>query len=236
MTPMLRQNLTLCVLVLIGINMRPLLTSIGPLLPDIRAASGMSYTLVALLTALPVIAMGVLALAGGWVDRTVGQNRSIALSLLIIAAGALLRESAPHSGLLLSSALAGIGIGIIQAAIPAVIKRLFARRTPLVMGLWSAALMGGGGLGAAFTPWLASRSTVWHQALAWWALPALLALLGWLAICRQLPRAPHQTSASPGRDYWPAPRLDAGTLFRTDQCRLRQSDRLAAALLYPAWR
>ena len=55
MTPMLRQNLTLCVLVLIGINMRPLLTSIGPLLPDIRAASGMSYTLVALLTALPVI-------------------------------------------------------------------------------------------------------------------------------------------------------------------------------------
>lgn len=57
MTPALRQNLTLAVTVLTGINMRPLLTSIGPLLPDIRAASGMSYT-AALLTALPVIAMG----------------------------------------------------------------------------------------------------------------------------------------------------------------------------------
>jgi CP family cyanate transporter-like MFS transporter len=93
MTPALRQNLTLAVLVLTGINMRPLLTSIGPLLPDIRAASGMSYTLAALLTALPVIAMGVLALAAGWVDRYIGQKRSIALSLLIIAAGALLRKS-----------------------------------------------------------------------------------------------------------------------------------------------
>ncbi len=237
MTPALRQNLTLAVLVLTGINMRPLLTSIGPLLPDIRAASGMSYTLAALLTALPVIAMGVLALAAGWVDRYIGQKRSIALSLLIIAAGALLREIAPNSGLLLTSALAGgIGIGIIQAAIPAVIKHLFPRRTPLVMGLWSAALMGGGGLGAAFTPWLASHSAAWHDALAWWALPALLALLSWLAICRHLPRAPHQTSASPGRDYWPAPRLDAGTLFRTDQCRLRQPDRLAASLLHPARR
>lgn len=92
MTPALRQNLTLAVLVLTGINMRPLLTSIGPLLPDIRAASGMSYTLAALLTALPVIAMGVLALAAGWVDRYIGQKRSIALSLLIIAAGALLRN------------------------------------------------------------------------------------------------------------------------------------------------
>ncbi len=67
----------------------------------------MSYTLVALLTALPVIAMGVLALAGGWVDRTVGQNRSIALSLLIIAAGCPAAGKRPHSGLLLSSALAG---------------------------------------------------------------------------------------------------------------------------------
>ena len=100
-----------------------------------------------------------LALAAGWVDRYIGQKRSIALSLLIIAAGALLREIAPNSGLLLTSALAGgIGIGIIQAAIPAVIKHLFPRRTSLVMGLWSAALMGGGGLGAAFTPWLASHS------------------------------------------------------------------------------
>lgn len=198
MKAVLRQNLTLGILVLIGINMRPLLTSIGPLLPEIRAASGMSYTLAALLTALPVIAMGVLALAAGSVDRYVGQNRSIALSLLIIAAGALLREIAPNSGLLLTSALAGgVGIGIIQAAIPAVIKRLFARRTPLVMGLWSAALMGGGGLGAAFTPWLASHSTAWRDALAWWALPALLARFSWLAICRHLPRAPHQTSAAP---------------------------------------
>ncbi len=42
------------------------------------------------------------------------------------------------------------------------------------MGLWSAALMGGGGLGAAFTPWLASHSAAWHDALAWWAFPALL--------------------------------------------------------------
>ncbi|MDP1244348.1 cyanate transporter, partial [Klebsiella pneumoniae] len=56
MTPALRQNLTLAVLVLTGINMRPLLTSSGPLLPDIRAARGLSYTLDSLLTALPEIA------------------------------------------------------------------------------------------------------------------------------------------------------------------------------------
>lgn len=191
-----RKTLTLFVLVLIGINMRPLLTSIGPLLPQLQHATGMSFTLVSLLTALPVIAMGVLALAGGWINRHVSENRSIALSLLAIGIGALLRELAPQSGLLLSSALlGGIGIGVIQAIIPSVIKRLFHHRTPQVMGLWSAALMGGGGLGAAITPWLAQHSALLHHALAWWALPALAALIGWLPLCKMLPAAPVAASA-----------------------------------------
>ncbi|HFO4956611.1 TPA: MFS transporter, partial [Escherichia coli] len=56
----------LLVLVLIGLNMRPLLTSVGPLLPQLRQASGMSFSVAALLTALPVVTMGGLALAGSW--------------------------------------------------------------------------------------------------------------------------------------------------------------------------
>lgn len=71
-----KQSLMLLVLVLIGLNMRPLLTSIGPLLPQLREASGMSFTAVSLLTALPVVAMGVLALA---------EAGSIAISVNAIA-------------------------------------------------------------------------------------------------------------------------------------------------------
>lgn len=58
----------LLVLVLIGLNMRPLLTSVGPLLPQLRQASGMSFSVAALLTALPVVTMGGLALAGSWLS------------------------------------------------------------------------------------------------------------------------------------------------------------------------
>ncbi len=145
-------------------------------------------------------------------------------------------EIAPNSGLLLTSALAGgIGIGIIQAAIPAVIKHLFPRRTSLVMGLWSAALMGGGGLGAAFTPWLASHSAARHDALARWALPALwLCSAGWRFVGNCL--AHRIRPALPGSRLLASAAPDAGTLFRTDQCRLRQPDRPAASLLHPARR
>lgn len=61
----------LLVLVLIGLNMRPLLTSVGPLLPQLRQASGMSFSVAALLTALPVVTMGGLALAGSWLHQHV---------------------------------------------------------------------------------------------------------------------------------------------------------------------
>lgn len=168
------------VLILIGLNMRPLLTSIGPLLPPLRAAAGMSFVTASLLTALPVIVMGVLALVGGRLTVRLGERYSVALSLLLIAAGALLREMAPQSALLISSALlGGTGIGLIQTIVPAIIKRRWKRRMPQIMGLWSAALMGGGGLGAALTPWLAAHGACWYRALAWWALPAVAALAGW---------------------------------------------------------
>ncbi|WP_054179499.1 cyanate transporter [Trabulsiella odontotermitis] len=192
-----RFGLMLLVLVLIGLNMRPLLTSVGPLLPQLRAASGMSFTVAALLTALPVVAMGGLALAGSWINTHFSERNSVALSLLMVAAGAAMRELAPQSVLLLSSALlGGIGIGIIQVVMPTVIKRLFQRRMPQVMGLWSAALMGGGGLGAALTPWIAAHSEVWHRSLAWWALPAMIALIGWWPQSKSLAQGEQKISST----------------------------------------
>lgn len=214
----------LLVLVLIGLNMRPLLTSVGPLLPQLRQASGMSFSVAALLTALPVVTMGGLALAGSWLHQHVSERRSVAISLLLIAVGALMRELYPQSVLLLSSALlGGVGIGIIQVVMPSVIKRRFQQRTPLVMGLWSAALMGGGGLGAAITPWLVQHSETWYQTLAWWALPAVVALFACrcCALCLVVAKRPRgrlfpQDNNHSGSRGIHSPRVDAGCLLRSD--------------------
>ncbi|UWM47414.1 cyanate transporter [Yersinia alsatica] len=187
----------LLVLVLIGLNMRPLLTSVGPLLPQLQQATGISFGVASLLTALPVVAMGIMALTDGWMGKYFNERNSVALSLLMIAIGALLRESAPRSSLLLSSALlGGIGIGMIQTIMPTIIKRLFSQRMPQVIGLWSATLMGGGGLGAALTPWLAQHSYLWYHALAWWGLPAIIALIGWWLQCNPLNSVAHISAST----------------------------------------
>ncbi len=207
----------LLVLVLIGLNMRPLLTSVGPLLPQLRQASGMSFSVAALLTALPVVTMGGLALAGSWLHQHVSERRSVAISLLLIAVGALMRELYPQSALLLSSALlGGVGIGIIQAVMPSVIKRRFQHRTPLVMGLWSAALMGGGGLGAALTPRLVQHSEngIKHS-------PTVGAACRCCALCPVVAKRPRgrlfsQDNNHSGSRGIYSPRPDAGCLLRSD--------------------
>ncbi|MEA1607357.1 CynX/NimT family MFS transporter [Pseudomonas spirodelae] len=179
--PGLRTCAWVGVLVILALNLRPSLTSISPLLNDIRSSVGMGFQMAGLLTTLPVVCMGLVALLSAQVEARLGEGRGIALGLLCILLACAVRGLIDHSVLLVCSALlGGLGIALIQVLVPGLIKRRFVGRVALAMGIYSAALMSGGGLAAWFSPRLANSFGHWHAGLALWALPALLALLLWL--------------------------------------------------------
>jgi CP family cyanate transporter-like MFS transporter len=171
---------TLALLVLIGLNLRPFLTAVGPLLELVRADTGLGYQTAAVLTTLPFMLMGVLAFVGVGLARRVGEKRVLCGALLLLAGGcasrAWVRDGA---GMILGAGIAGAGVAAIQALLPGVAKRWFPERVALAMGLYSAALVGGGALGALLGPWLANHGG-WRLGLAVWALPALGGLALWL--------------------------------------------------------
>ena len=180
-----RDALWLGAIVVIGINLRPLLTSISPLMTTIRDATGLSFYGASLLTSLPVVAMGIGAFGAGALTRSIGETRGVALGLLAIALACGARWStASGAALLATAALAGVGVAAIQALLPAVLKQRFPARVPLAMGVFSASIMGGGGLGARLSPWVSAAMGSWHAGLAVWASPALVALLCWLGLNR----------------------------------------------------
>ncbi|WP_339907128.1 CynX/NimT family MFS transporter [Pseudomonas guineae] len=179
--PGLRTCAWVGVLVILALNLRPSLTSVSPLLNDIRSSVGMGFQMAGLLTTLPVVCMGLVALLSAQVESRLGEGRGIALGLLCILLACAVRGLIDHSLLLVCSALlGGLGIALIQVLVPGLIKRRFVGHVALAMGIYSAALMGGGGLAAWFSPRLASAFGDWHVGLAVWALPAVLALLLWL--------------------------------------------------------
>ena len=170
-------------LIALGVNLRPILSSVSPLLNEIRGATGMSFQSSAWLTSLPVICMGLVALLGIRLEARLGERRGIALGLLLIALACLLRLLLDQAATLLATALlGGVGVALIQALVPALIKRRFAGRVALAMGVYSASLMGGGGFAALLSPHLANHFSHWQAGLGVWLLPALAALMLWLCV------------------------------------------------------
>lgn len=179
-----RTFLLLATVVLTGVNLRSFLTAAGPLAADIQRSTGLSQQGMAWLTFLPVALMGAGAFASPWVARKLGSRRAILAALGMLGFGSLLRFEA-HSGLALigTAALCGLGVAIVQAIFPSVIKAHLPLWLAPVMGLYSAAMMGGGALGAQLSPLMAHTMGDWRIALAILGLPCLLALgLAWIAL------------------------------------------------------
>jgi CP family cyanate transporter-like MFS transporter len=168
------------VVIALGLNLRPILTTIGPLLAEIRAGTGLGLQGVSMLTVIPVLCMGGIALFIPWLARWMAEHRGIVCSLLAIAGACLWRLWAEHgAALIASAALAGTGVAIIQGLAPGIIKRWFPQRVPLTLGLYSASLMAGGGMAATLGPRIAHVAD-WHVGLGIWVLPALAALVLWV--------------------------------------------------------
>lgn len=167
----------LALVALIGLNLRPFLTGPGTVLAGIEADTGLGHLGASMLTVLPMLLMGAGAFVAPAIQARVGTRRGVLAALLALALGSALRLAAWDGALLVgTAALCGLGVAYIQAVFPGVIKDRFPGRMAAVMGVYSAMMMGGGALGARLTSRLAGGAgDSWRVALAWLAVPALIA-------------------------------------------------------------
>ncbi|MDN2669927.1 MFS transporter [Janthinobacterium sp. SUN026] len=178
-SPLSSSALVVAAIILLGLNLRPILAAIGPLLDSIQAGTGLSNADAGLLTTVPVFAMGVCALLGAQLQRRLGVARGIGIGIAIIACACALRWPLHGSGgLIATAALGGLGIALVQALLPAFIKRHFPARAGQLMGFYTTGIMGGAAIAAASASPLA-QSLGWQALLALWALPAVAAALLW---------------------------------------------------------
>jgi len=172
----------LLVIVGLAINLRPALTSTGPVLDGIRQSTGLGLQAASMLTVLPMLCMGIFPLLLPWIGRYFRETIWITGGLLAIVfgLGSLWRLwLGDGAALLASTLLAEISIAVIQALAPGVVKRWYPARVPIAMGVYSASLMAGGGLAAILSPLVARHYGSWQAGLGVWAIPAILAVLLW---------------------------------------------------------
>lgn len=171
--------------VLTALNLRPAVTSVAPLLGEMRVEFGVSATWAGVLTTLPALCFAAAGLAAPRLSARIGLGRTVSLSLLIIAAGLLIRAAGGSTMVLGASLVACAGIALVNVLIPVVIKGSFPARIGLMTGIYTAALQAGGALGSAATPGLEEPLGGWRPALAVWAALALIALAVWVPVSRR---------------------------------------------------
>ncbi len=190
--------LALLIIVLVAMNLRPAMAALGPLLDLIEHSTGISSAGAGMLTTLPVFLMGTGAFAGRHLRIWLGDQQGIAVCILLIAIACAARWIWNDAfGLFVTAACAGLGIAIVQAMVPAVVKRRFGAGAGRAMGLYTTGIMGGAALAAATAAGLAQAGG-WPFSLAIWSVPAVAALVCWLSYpdAYQSRKAGHAPSTS----------------------------------------
>jgi CP family cyanate transporter-like MFS transporter len=186
--------LLIVALFLIGMNLRPAISSVAPLLEAIRNGIGLSSAGAGLLTTLPVLCFGIFAPLAPRMARWLSEDRAIMAGLLALAAGIGARVFFGSFGMFAGTLIAGISIGIIMVLLPGIVKRDFPDHAGLMMGGYSMALNVGAALGAGVTvPIQKMADGDWRIALAFWIVPVFAAAAAWWPLLRGRPR--HTASA-----------------------------------------
>ena len=171
-------------IVLLAANLRPALTALAPLIGEIRADTGMSNGVAGLLTALPLLAFGVFSTLAPRLAGRVGIERALLASMLLLAAGILLRSAGPGVALFAGTAILGAAIAIGNVLLPGLIKREFPGRPGLMTSVYTTALAVSATLAAGVSVPL-SGGLGWRTSLALWTFPALLAAAAWTSQLRK---------------------------------------------------
>jgi MFS transporter, CP family, cyanate transporter len=200
--------LAIAAIILVAIDLRPAIVSTGPILPLIRDDFQLSHAAAALLTTIPDLLMGLLALPTPWLARRFGRNPVILLALALLCLSTATRAFSTNTfGLLTSTVGVGAGIAIAGALMAGFIKASFPTKAAVLMGIYATSLSFGSTISAAATGAVAaSFSGGWRLASGMWSVLGIFAILGWLAVTlrERKHRATQPVTASP------RPRLPLG--------------------------
>jgi CP family cyanate transporter-like MFS transporter len=124
-------------IVLIGLNLRGGITGGAALLHDLQEVLGYGPLVAALIPSIPTLCFAVAGATTSWLTRHLGVEKAILLSLVLLAAGLLLR-GVPSTGMLLAGTVLGMsGLAVCNVAMPSFIRTHFADRISLATALYT---------------------------------------------------------------------------------------------------
>lgn len=189
-------------IILISINLRTSIASVGPLIPFIREDLDISNGLAGSLTTLTLITFAIFSIFSPRIGKRLGNGRAIFLGILLLSIGVIVRVLGGVEILFIGTALTGVGIVIANVLmIP-----FFKAHLPKKLGLLTAILSTGMSLFAAIASGISVPLAVdlgwgWRGSLAFWVVFMLLALAVWFPQVKAKP-IKNKGEGQAGKNVW----------------------------------
>jgi MFS transporter, CP family, cyanate transporter len=176
-------------ILLVALNLRAAITSLGALLPEVSGGLHLSGTLAGLITTLPALSFAGFGALTPLLTRRVSAGRVLLGAMVALALGQAAR-AVTESALvfLLCSTLAMAGIAVANVLLPSLVRTYFPHRAGLVTGVYTMTMIAGAAAGAAASVPVAKAFHDWRVGLGVWAVLAVIAALPWIVRSTPLTR------------------------------------------------
>lgn len=161
-----------------GVYLRVPILVAPPLAPFISQELGLSQAITGALTTLPILMLAIGSMPGSLSIARIGPRNTLFCAMVVMIIGSAGRSLAPDASMLLfASAVMGLGIAMMQPALPALLPRwLAARHLALGSAIYMNGMLMGEFIGAGITlPVLMPLlDNSWRSTLLAWSLPAFI--------------------------------------------------------------
>ncbi|WP_085991110.1 CynX/NimT family MFS transporter [Oceanobacillus senegalensis] len=196
--------------ILLAFNLRPAITSVGPIIGFIRDDMGLTNGSAGLLTSLPLIAFAIMSPIAPKLGNRFSNEWAMFIGLILLFIGITVRSTSIWILLFAGTLLVGLGIAIINVLLPSLIKGKFPKRVGLMTSVYTTAM----GIFAATAsglsvPIASGLNLGWQVALLVWAIPTVVALFICFYLARKDPLHKNQMEnkfvKASGQRMWRSP-------------------------------
>ncbi|MFS0656500.1 CynX/NimT family MFS transporter [Bacillus sp. 179-C3.3 HS] len=167
-------------ILLIAFNLRPAITSVGPVIGSIRSDLHLSNGLAGFLTTLPLLSFALLSPIAPKVAKRLGNERTLWLGLAVLLFGIVIRSFGSITFLMIGTALVGVGIAICNVLLPGLVKHKFPAHAGLMTSVYTTSMSVFAALASGVSvPLSQAMPGGWNTSFLVWGGITLIAMMVW---------------------------------------------------------
>lgn len=172
-------------IVFIASTLRAPLTSVGPVIEEIKQVMEIDNSVAGILTTIPLIIFAIVSPLVSKVTSRLTMSRTIFYSTILLIVALFLRIAADFNLFIIGTLLLGIAIAFGNVVLPSYVKWYFPMQIGLATGIYSGTMNFTAGLGGGLSFPLSEISPIgFRLSLSFWIIFGVIALLLWIPKAR----------------------------------------------------